>query len=473
MQIILAIDIGTTSICVLAMDAEQAGVLVSRSAGNDSNVSRLAPVRHEQNPAAMQRIVERLLEQVVGDLRDRQIPRDRIRAIAVTGQMHGVMMLDKHLQPVSNLVTWQDQRTLSGRESLLAPLANDTGNTTRCGCLLKPGYGGLTLHWLSRENDYAAMVRNGEIRIAGVADFVVAQLCGKLVTDPTMAASWGILDIDRLTWDAKRLDILEISSELLPQICESGAPVAALLPGYARRWALPDDVQVCTGLGDNQATVIASGPMPAGSCVINIGTGAQLSLVGAEFDYRHGLEIRPLARGAVIQVGSSPCGGWSYARLAEFFQSVVRQLTGMDTDLDSVLNQMNILAQNAARDTGGLTYSPVFSKENHSAAYQGINMGNLTPGNFSRATVNGIINELYNFYELAGCPELSRLFITGNAVKYNPLLTEIIAARWNVKPVLNELEEEAAIGVARLAAVNMSLMSNGFLPDRVPAEQVE
>ena len=469
MQIILAVDIGTTSICVLAMDAVEARILVCRSASNDSNISQLVPGRHEQSPVAIQRIVEMLLEQVIGDLRVHPSRYKYIRGIAVTGQMHGVLLLDKHLQPVSNLVTWQDQRTLSGSEAVLEQFADAAGSAGRCGCLLKPGYGGLTLHWLGKKNDYAALIRKGEVTMAGVTDFVVAQLCGKLVTDPTMAASWGILNIGSSAWDEQRLDSLQIPLELLPQICDSATPVATLLPGHAVRWGLSDNVQVCTGLGDNQATVIATGSVLPGNCVINIGTGAQISLTGNQLSYKRGLEIRPLVQGSFIQVGSSLCGGWAYANLAKFFQSVVTQLTGTGISLEGVLNRMNVLAQNAAPDTDGLTYNLVHVKDNYKTAYEGINTRNFTPGNLSRATVDGIIRELYYFYELAGYPEISRLFIGGNAVKFNSLFSETIVSMWKMTPVLTGLDEEAAAGAAYLAAVNMSMMSDSYLLSRKPA----
>ena len=75
--------------------------------------------------------------------------------------------------------------------------------------------------------------------------------------------------------------------------------------------------------------------------MINIGTGAQISIVTEDLNYKQGLETRPLTGNRYMYVGSSFYGGWAFAYLGKFFQAVLQQFSDMDISLEQVMDHMN------------------------------------------------------------------------------------------------------------------------------------
>ena len=456
MPIVLAVDIGTSSICVLALDASSRHVITLLSANNKSSINDLPKGYHEQNPSHIWAIVQKSIGQALTYMIENQHQVEAIEAIVVTGQMHGILLIDDELQPCTNLITWRDQRVAD--TPVIEELRSNVDISTKCGCILGLGYGGSIVHWLMTNKP---VLFERDLRVLSIVDFVVAQLTGKVATDVTMAASWGILNIQQGIWNESILSALRLPKSILPEIKPSATPFSTLLPQYRRLWSLKKDVHVCTGLGDNQASVLAMGTLNPGTCVINIGTGSQISIVQEDLNYKQGLETRPLIRNRYMYVGSSLNGGWAIASLGKFFQAVLQQFSDIDISLEQVMDHMNEIGDTASDDAAGLMSVIDFmeNRTNHiiKDSYQGIDKDNLTPANFCRATVNAITNDLYEFYKLAGMP-ISALYVSGNAIQHNSLLYDTIARKWHMSLNVSEHREEAALGAAYLAAVNMGLM---------------
>ena len=461
MQIILSVDIGTTSICVMASDVSSRRVITVQSRNNDSSINDVPQGFHEQDPHIIRATVQELIGQTITYLVEHQYQVEVIEALVVTGQMHGLLLIDDKLQPCTNLITWRDQRNTDS--PVIEEVRRDIEISAQTGCALNSGYGGSILHWLKINKPE---LFEKDLRALSIVDFVVAQLTGEVATDVTMAASWGILDIQQFRWYESLLSELKIPKSILPEIKPSATPLSSLLPQYHSLWSLKKDVRVCTGLGDNQASVLAMGTLKPGTCVVNIGTGAQVSIIQEGLNYNQRLETRPLIGNHYMYVGSSLYGGWAFAYLGKFFQAVLQQFSGIDRSLEQVMDHMNEIGNTASDDAAGLI-STINSMENRSdqnikGAYQGIDINNLTPANFCRATVNAIIDDLYQFYKSA-CLPISSLYVSGNAIKHNNLLYETIARRWCMSPSAIEYREEAAVGAAYLAAVNMGLLKSDIL----------
>ena len=455
-QLILSVDIGTTSVCALVLDVASRRVITSHSVHNDSMVGDVPKGFHEQDPGIILATVQQLTGRTLDWLKAQRCSPEAIEAMVVTGQMHGILLVDEDLRPCTNLITWCDQRTADA--PVIEELGRNADISAQTGCRLASGYGGSILHWL-KHNRPELFER--ELQAVSIVDYVVAQLTGVVVTDVTMAASWGVLDIRRARWNECLLAELGLHESMLPEIRASAMPLSTLSPRYRGLWPLRKEVHVCTGLGDNQASVFAMGILKPGTCVINIGTGAQISIIQECPDYNAGLETRPLLGNKYIYVGSSLYGGWAFAYLGRFFQAVLHQFSGADVSLEQVMDYMNRVGETADDDAAGLLSVMDFMENregrNMKGAYQGIDTGNLTPANLCRATVNAIVDELYGFYELSGMP-ISSLYVSGNAIHHNHLLHDTIARKWALSPSVSEYREEAAVGAAYLAAVNTGLL---------------
>ena len=465
MAVVLGLDIGTTSIGVVAFDADEREPIFSSEAANSATVIGTASGLHEQNAIALFDTVRQLLDSALNAVQQAQGDVRSIGGIAVTGQMHGILLVDLNNRPRSNLFTWRDQR--STKAPLVREVYANDAMARRCGCRLQPGYGFATLHQLMIDDrNIAAELRTGVVRICGIADFVSAKLCGSLVTDTSMAASWGGLDIQTHRWDEEILDLLQIPRGSLPSVLPPSQPYGTIRPEFASTHGLDSGTPVCAGIGDHQASVLACRPIQIGTCIVNVGTGSQISIVQSGPEPVGQLETRPLLPGYFILTGAGLCGGWSYAHLARFFQSVTETFASAHIPLSDIYETMNETGSGEAQDASGLTVDPRFlgSRSDHCAtgSIRGIDAGNLRPSSLIRATANGIVDELFSFFSQAKV-HAGRLFVTGNAARKSPLLRQAVRDRWGKDPVVIQHEQEAALGAAHLAAINLDLMDRSWL----------
>ena len=92
MQIILSVDIGTTSISVLALDVSSWRVITVQSINNDSSINDVPQGFHEQDPNVILATVQKLIGQTLTCLIEHQYQIKVIEAMVVTGQMHGILL---------------------------------------------------------------------------------------------------------------------------------------------------------------------------------------------------------------------------------------------------------------------------------------------------------------------------------------------------------------------------------------------
>ena len=381
--------------------------------------------------------------------------------------MHGIVLVDSDNRPNSNLYTWRDQR--AAKSSLVQKIRTSDDISRRCGCRLQPGYGFATLRQLLVDDrNLLASLSTGKLRVCGITDLVAANLSGQLVTDMSIAASWGGLDIQTHQWHEEVLDALQIPIGALPSILMPCRPYAKILPAVAKAYGIDTDTLVCAGIGDHQATALACRPIQAGTCVLNFGTGSQISMVQQDSKPIAGLEIRPLLPDYYLLTGAGLCGGWSYEYLARFFQSVVGEFSRVHISLDQVYKIMNVAGDSESLDANGLTVDPLFlgsrTEGRTTGSILGIDSENLRPFNLVLATVNGMVEELFGYF--SKCEQgTGKLFLIGNASRRIPLLREAVRNCWGKVPHTLEHEEEAALGAAYMAAVNLGLMDRAWLVD--------
>ena len=100
----IGIDIGTTSICGVVLDAENGNVLTSRTVNSDAFISTPNDWENIQDVTKIVAIASGILDSFLEEYAE------EIAAIGLTGQMHGIVYVDAEGQAVSPLYTWQDAR---------------------------------------------------------------------------------------------------------------------------------------------------------------------------------------------------------------------------------------------------------------------------------------------------------------------------------------------------------------------------
>ncbi len=462
MTLTIGLDIGTTSVSGVALDVDD-GREVARACREHEADATPAERRTdgwaEQDPERLRATAYAVLGELGASTRS--APGD-VAAIGLTGQMHGVLLVDETNRPLGNLVTWQDQRSAGLIDELLAAASPEAWSVT--GCRLATGYLGATLAWMVRHEALPA----GAATACFIHDWVASQLSGTApCTDPSDAGSAGLFNLRSKAWSRELAEALRIPVDLLPTVRESGEVIGTLTAEAAGECGLSAGTPVCNAIGDNQASFLGSVAEAEPSLLINIGTGGQISWLTDDVGCAAGMEVRYLPIDRKIGVGAGIGGGTTYAWLEGFYRQVLADFGDAAPPPGALFDRMNELAAAAPADAEGLRCRPTLTGTRFDPSLrgllEGIDAANLTPANLTRAVLTGLADELHGFY--ATCDPATRaghrvIVGSGNALRRNPVLAEIIAARFGLPVQTPMPREEAAWGSALLAASSVGALAD-------------
>jgi sugar (pentulose or hexulose) kinase len=455
----LGLDLGTTSVSAVAIDAD-GRLLHAVTKHHHADVPDLPAGWAEQDPQVIRRTAEDVLRALSGHIEGEPV------CLGLTGQMHGVLLLDFARRPLTRLITWQDRRALephpTSGQSILHTLLDrcDDASLLQAGCRPSAGFLGTTLYTLRETNHWP----DASAKAALVIDWLAAELTGgELTTDRSNAASTGLYDLERDIWSDELLAAAHVPTNLLPLVADSGAVIGRLSAEAAARTGLPAGLPVCNAIGDNQAAIVGS--IPAGEEVvhINIGTGGQFSRIVDRFRVLAGMETRYLPLGRYMLVGAGLAGGDALAWVQRTLSAWLK-VGGIELSESQVYERLDALMAAAPADAGGIECAPYFrgtrANPEVRAEFRGVDNQNFTPGNVGRAVLNGIAGAMEFLYDLAsnaGPWPAQRIIATGNAVRRNPLLIQKLAELLHLPVDLPVHREEAAYGAALLAGAQTGL----------------
>ncbi len=438
MSTLIGLDIGTTSISAVAVRASDGQVLRAVTVPNPGAAPAAGKPPHTQDSAAILRTVFRLKEELTAQYAP-------LAAIGLTGQMHGILYLDRTGQAVSPLYTWQDPRgELPWGDGTYASVLS-----RECGYPLSSGYGLLT-HFINRQQ---GLVPPEAAAFSTIADYAAMRLCG--LSAPLLhasnAASLGCFSLSRGAFDKDALRHLGVSH--IPDVSGETAVLGRC-----------GGVPVALAIGDNQASVL--GALGAGGVLVNIGTGSQISAVAdAPCAFPAG-EVRPYVDGRFLLVGAPLCGGRAYALLHRFFARCAACFGDDGRDVYAAMNAL--AAQDPQHHT--LAVDPRFCGTRADPALRGairaISEDNFTPEELIRGVLWGMADELHSLYrEMPLAASAHTLVVSGNAVRENPVLRQYLAQQFALPLRSPVHREEAAFGAAVFAAA-----AAGIYPDTEKAQ---
>jgi sedoheptulokinase len=194
--------------------------------------------------------------------------------------------------------------------------------------------------------------------------------------------------------------------------------------------------------------------------VLNLGTGGQVSIPDCTGNFVEGFETRPMPHGGFIHVGASLCGGWSYAYLKNFCGDLVKSVAGIELSDEELYAKINQLAAGAVQNNSVLLVDTRFAGVRGDSSVRGkisgIDTTNFNISNLAYAFLEGMVSELKNM----AMPMLAgkhRVVASGNAVRKNSLMPAIIAKIFGMDCAVSVSHEEAAIGAAAAAALELGL----------------
>lgn len=456
---VLGLDLGTTTVTGVLLDATNGEVLDQSQRRNDAGRPGPLSSRAEQDPYRLRSLAFEVLADLARAGMERGMDR-RVIGLALTGQMHGMLCANADGQPLTPLISWQDKRTaepLSGCTAALDQIHKRTADLTwqENGCLIAHGYGAATLYWLVQQGELPP----GTHHTCTLAGWLTSQLTGQpAVTDPTFAASWGVYRLKDGNWNAAFLERLGLHPRLFPPIRPSGEQVGGLAAWIATKTGLPTGLPVFNALGDGQASFLGSVVRPEHSLLVNLGTGGQVCWQVPEVESpTPTVETRPLLPGSFLRVGASLCGGAAYAWLNQTVRAWLAEL-GFHMDEDTVYERLNSLATDSKTPDGLLVRTSFLGIRGdptvRAGSIEGITMDNLQLGALAHATLIGIVDELVELYRggAGPAPHHHEVTAAGGAVWANPLLPGLIEERFGLPTRVLSQREAGAVGAAMLGA---------------------
>ena len=267
----LGIDIGTSEVKALLLD-EQHHVI--GTAGSTLEVSRPHPGHSEQDPASWWTATGIALKSL-----QQQSPAEyaAVKAIGLSGQMHGAVLLDAANRVLRPAILWNDTRSAMECEDMMAALP---AAVQLAGSLIMPGFTAPKLRWVAK-HEPAIFAQVAKVLLP--KDYVRLMLTGEHITDMSDASGTAWLDVAKRAWSPELLALTCMTEKQMPRVVEGSAPGGSLSTSAASALALHSGIVVAGGAGDNASSAIGMGAVNAGEGFLSLGTSGVLFVVTPQF----------------------------------------------------------------------------------------------------------------------------------------------------------------------------------------------
>jgi len=266
----IGIDSGTQSTKAIVLDLET-GDVVAKSSQAYELIPGLPPGHLEQHPSDWIDAVKRTVADCLSQLGDR---RSAVRGIGVSGQQHGLVVLDASDQVVRPAKLWCDTSTVDQCDQFAEKFGGTAGLIEKSGNTMLPGYTIPKLLWL-KQNEPENFAKTASILLPH--DYINFVLTGVKRMEYGDASGTGILNIRTREWETDLADFVDSRvREMLPGLGSSNEAHGTLCSDLANEWGLSSDVIVSAGGGDNMMGAIGTGNIVDGIITASFGTSGTL-----------------------------------------------------------------------------------------------------------------------------------------------------------------------------------------------------
>jgi len=449
MTCFLGIDASTTATKALLMRADGQVVGVASS---EYSYETPHPMWTEQHPDLWWQATIVSIRQVLAEA---QVDPADVKGVGLTGQMHGLVLLDDDGEVLRPAILWNDQRTGAECDEIRqrldkSRLVQITGNDALT------GFTAPKILWVRyHEPEVFARVR----QILLPKDYVRFKLTGKYATDKAGAAGTLLFDLRKRQWSETVLEALEIDPAWLPPTFEGTAVTGHVTPQAAEVTGLRAGTPVVGGGGDQAAAAVGTGAVVEGIVSLSLGTSG---VVFASAD-------RPIVEpeGRLHAFCHAVPGKWhlmgvmlSAAGSLRWYRDALAPGVGFDALIEP--------SADVPPGSDGLLFLPYLTGErtpHHDplarGAFVGLTVRHTQP-HLTRAVLEGVAFGLRDSFELmkgVGLADITQVRITGGGAK-SALWRQVLSDVFQVELVTVNTTEGAAHGAALLAATGA-----GVFPD--------
>jgi len=446
---LLGIDISTTGAKALLIDEQGQ---VAASATTPLTLSTPYPLWSEQDPQEWWTGAVHSIRQALAQL---GASGQQVRAVGLTGQMHGLVLLDAQNRVLRPAILWNDQRTGVECEEITARLGFDkllqiTGNKALT------GFTAPKILWVRKHEPqvYAQIVH-----VLLPKDYVRFQLTGDYAVDKADGAGMLLFDLQKRDFSTEVLNLLEIPVAWMPRAFEGPEITGVITPEAAAETGLQAGTPVVGGGGDQAAQAVGVGAVTPGIVALTLGTS------GVVFASTPQPFIEPLGR--LHAFCHSAPQTW---HLMGVMLSAAGSLQWYRDTLAPGMSFDDLLAPAGDIPAGseGLFFLPYLTGERTPhpdpfarAAFVGLTIRHSRQ-HMTRAVLEGVAYGLRDSMELikqAGLGQIQQVRISGGGAR-SPFWRQILSDVMDSELVTVNSAEGAALGAALLAGVGAGVWKN-------------
>jgi xylulokinase len=455
---LLGIDIGTTGSKALLIDADGH---VAAEVTTEYGMSTPRPLWAEQNPEDWWSAT---VASIRGVLQKAEINAGNIAGVGLTGQMHGLVLLDAQGRVLRPCIMWNDQRTADQCAAITERVGESavlgwTGNP------VLPGFTAPKIVWV-RKNEPKIYQKIANVLLP--KDYIRYRLTGEFFSEVSDASGTAMFDVGGRQWSDDMLAALDVPRGWLPEVTESPIASARISAAAAEETGLAAGTPVVGGAGDQGAQAVGTGTVSEGVVSVTLGTSG---VVFATCDsYRTEPEGRLHAfchavpgKWHLMGVMLSAAGSFRWFRDTLGEIEVVRARREGEDPYDL----LTAAAATVEPGCEGLLFLPYLSGErtpysdpNARGVFFGLTLRHTRP-HLTRAVLEGVSFGLRDSLELmrnVGMP-IRQVRVSGGGAR-SELWRQILADVFDTEIVTLNVTQGAAYGAALLAGVGVGIYRN-------------
>lgn len=439
MPLTIGIDIGTSS--TKAVVADETGKVLF-AGGPTYEFETPQPLWAENDP---QRWWDATLE-CLRQISEKVDPKD-IVGIGLTGQMHGLVLLDEEGNVLRPCIQWNDQRTAAQCEALTSKVGFEnviriTGNP------ILTGFTAPKVLWV-QENEPDVWAKVAKILLP--KDYIRYKLSGVYATDVSDASGMSLLDVGARDWSPVMLEACAIKPEMMAKVYESPEITSTLSDDLTEKFGFNKDLLIVAGAGDQAAGAVGSGVVKTGTIACSLGTSGVVFAQAERFE--------PEPDGKLHAFCAAVPGTWHYMGV-QLSCAGSYQWFGDNLGFGASFKELDKEAKDVKPGSEGLYFLPYLTGERMPhpdplarGAFIGITLRH-TRGHMARAVMEGVTLGLRQGLDMMKDlgVQASKVIVSGGGAN-SPLWKQILADMFESEIVTVNATEGGAFGSAILAMV--------------------
>jgi gluconokinase len=444
---VIGTDIGTTSTKSVLFD-HKGQVLGKFTIGYPLHTPN--PSTAEQEP---DEIFQAVLGTIKGCMKEANVSPEEVTCVSFSSAMHSVIAVDLEGQPLTNSITWADNRSAKWADKIKQEM-NGHEIYLRTGTPIHPMSPLSKLVWLKNEQQD---LFQRAYKFISIKEYVFYKLFGEYIVDYSIASATGMFNLEKLDWDKGALKVAGISDEKLSKPVPTTFSVKGMKEEYSRLLGLDKDTPFIAGASDGVLSNLGVNAIDPGVVAVTIGTSGAIRAVTDKpvTDPKGRIFCYALTEKHWVIGGPVNNGGMLFRWVRdEFAASEVETAKRLGIDPYDVLTK---IASGVAPGSDGLIFHPYMTGEraplwnaNARGSFFGLSLHHKKE-HMIRSVLEGVIYNLYTVLlaleELTGEPK--RIQATGGFAR-SELWRQMMADIFNQEVVVPESYESSCLGAAIL-----------------------